>query len=267
MVRRTANAWLSKGANLLARVTIGRAIGLVAACVVALTAVSCGDDEVTGTETVSFTQEPGVHAQYLESRDMPYAIAIPSDYSPNVGTPLVLALHWGGETSTYAGGQLLTGLVGPALGELKAIFVAPDAVSGDWSNTTAEADLLVLMDAIQANYNIAPGKTLIVGYSMGGAGVWYMAERHPERFAGGIPIAAPPPANVLDVSWQIPIFIVHSRDDEIVSFDEVNAAYNGLYERDLDVNMVAANGLRHHDSASYGQPLASTVPWIQTLWE
>ena len=269
MVWKTAHTWLSKGANLATRVTIGRGIGLIAVCAIALAAASCGDDNAANSddEMVAFAQQPGLHAQVLDSRDMPYAIDIPTTYNASTDLPLILALHWGGEITPYVGGQFLTTLVLPALENVNAILVAPDAVSGDWSNATAEADLLALMNAIQLNYHTASGKTIIVGYSMGGAGVWYMAERHPELFAGAIPIAARPPADALDVSWNVPLFLIHSRADSVIDFGVTETVYNGLFEKDLDVTLLAVTGLGHYDVSDYTAPLTTAGPWIETHLE
>ena len=269
MVWRPASEWLSRGANLVGRATIGRAFGLAVVCAIALAAASCGDDNAASSddEMVPFAQEPGLHAQVLESRNMPYAIDIPTTYNSSTDLPLLLALHWGGEVTPYIGGQFLTTLVLPALENLNAIIVAPDAVSGNWSNATAEADLLALMDAIKLNYHTASGKTIIVGYSMGGAGVWYLAERHPERFAGGIAIAASPPADVLDVSWSVPFFLIHSREDEVIDFTGTTTAYNGLQEKGLDVSLLALTGPGHYDISDYIAPLQTAVSWVETQWE
>jgi predicted peptidase len=211
-------------------------------------------------------KEGGVHLQVLASRAMPYTIAIPLDYDPDVELPLVLALHYGGTMTDYIGGLFLEDLVGPALSGLGGIMVAPDAIHGDFSNAQAEADLLALLDAIDQNYKIAPDKTIIVGFSMGGAGVWYMAERHPGRFSAAIPVAARPPAGLAADSWTVPMFIIHSRDDEIIPYADAEAAYNALTAAGLKADMVAIDGLGHFETSYYQQPLNSVINWLVDLW-
>ena len=92
------------------------------------------------------------------------------------------------------------------------------------------------------------------------------AKRHPSRFAGAIAIAAQPPADVLDTNWQVPLLMIHSQDDGTVAFDQAEAAYNGLSEKNVDVALLAAIGLGHEDVNSYAQPLSQAVPWILDIW-
>src|SRR6185369_13381201 len=78
----------------------------------------------------------GVHSLTMQRTGAPpihYALSIPAGYSPKAHVPLVLALHFAGDPSD-AGRAVLEILVGPALSDLGAIIVAPDALgTGDWS--------------------------------------------------------------------------------------------------------------------------------------
>ena len=102
----------------------------------------------------------------------------------------MIALHFGARRVTpFFGRNILESLAEPALAELDAIIVAPDATLGGWTSRAAETAVLNVMDAIIASYHIDTDKTLLTGYSMGGAGTWYLAGRNQDRFAAAIPIA------------------------------------------------------------------------------
>lgn len=256
------------GAGHTRRKGLARASNLLLAGLAAvLMLTACGsDDNPADSQIEPFIKEGGVHLQVLESRDLPYTIAIPLDYDPDVELPLVLALHFGGTVTPYLGGQFLETLVGPALSGLDGIMVAPDAIHGDFSSAEAEADLIALLDAIDQNYRIAAGKTVIVGFSMGGAAVWEMARQHPDRFGAAIPVAASPPSELSGIDWTVPMFIIHSRDDEIIPYADAEAAYHHLKDRGLNIEMIAIEGLGHFETTYYRQPLNAAIPWLVSLW-
>jgi hypothetical protein len=102
---------------------------------------------------------PGLHNLTLPRADEPaihYAIFIPGNYSPSGPVPLILALHFGvrGGDAAGAGQDVMQVLIGPALGELGAIIVAPDSVRGDWSSPENEKAVNALLDMVMAQYSI-----------------------------------------------------------------------------------------------------------------
>ena len=51
-----------------------------------------------------------------------------------------------------------------------------------------EEDLLNILQSVQSNYRVTPNKTYLTGLSYGGFGTWYMASKHPEKFAAIAPV-------------------------------------------------------------------------------
>ena len=129
--------------------------------------------------------------------------------------PLVLALHCGGTVTPYFSKPFLVNLVEPALRKLGAIIVAPDCTAGRWTEPQAETDVLVLLDHVRASWAIDPARTLITGFSMGGMGTWALAARHqsssPRRSS-----SREPQEGSAEVAWRIPLYLIHSRNDEVV---------------------------------------------------
>lgn len=51
-----------------------------------------------------------------------------------------------------------------------------------------EEDLLGMLNRVQEKYNVDVDKTYLTGLSYGGFGTWYMASKHPQRFAAIAPV-------------------------------------------------------------------------------
>jgi predicted peptidase len=51
-----------------------------------------------------------------------------------------------------------------------------------------EDDLLGILDSVLATYGVDPDRLYLTGLSYGGFGTWYLASRHPERFAAIAPV-------------------------------------------------------------------------------
>jgi predicted peptidase len=210
----------------------------------------------------------GVHNQRFARANGPevrYAISVPRDYTPSRPAPLVLALHFGGNPFG-AGAGLLRVLVGPAFADLGAIIVAPDSVAGPWSSPENERAVIDLLDAVQASYRIDPERVVVTGFSMGGAGVWFFGGKYPDRFSAAIPVAGRPPATGSE-TWRLPVFAVHSKDDEVVPFGPTDARIRELREAGVRAELVAVSGLAHHETHRFAEPLRRAVPWLRATWK
>lgn len=227
------------------------------------------DNDKRDSETRSVpsaAQQPGLYRGSLGPNGRRVSIAIPRGYSENESSPLVLALHWGGPLYPFIGGDLLAGLVEPALRELGAIMVAPDRTTEDWINPQSEADLLDLLDRIQAEYAVDPARTLITGYSIGGMGTWYMAARNQGLFAAAIPISAQPLPGSADVGWEIPLYVIHGRQDELFPLAETEAAVRQLEASGVAVELAVVDPATHFETERFREPLQRAIPWIQGTW-
>jgi len=208
----------------------------------------------------------GVHEQILAQRDQRYTIAIPNSYTGSDATPLIVVLHWGGIVTPFYGKSILAYLAKPALRELDAIIVAPDCQHGDWTNPQSESDINALLEHLRDNYNIAANKTVLTGYSKGGMGTWYLAARNQTRFAAAIPMAGYPQPDSADVGWEIPLYAIHGRQDEIVPFEQTAQVVDQLREKGVAIEFVLLDGVTHYETDRFVQPLRAAVPWIRKVW-
>lgn len=208
---------------------------------------------------------PGIHEMMLDNGQR-YTIAIPEGYTGAEAVPLVMALHYGGTVTPFFGRGVLAGLIEPALRDLGAIIVAPDASSGTWASEAGEASVLHLMDEIEAEYNIDPARTLLTGYSMGGMGSWYIGGRNQERFTAVLPIAGRPQADSTEMDWLIPLYVIHSRDDELIDVGPTETAVTQLRFHGAEVELVIVAGISHYETNRFVEPLREAIPWIERVW-
>lgn len=238
---------------------------LLAAAVAAVTA-ACGSDDPTGPEDEGMPRTPGIHNRVLPPGNQRYTIFIPSGFDAGQPTPLILSLHYGGVIVPYYGSRLVEVLIRPALEDLGAIIVAPEAVVQGWDNPESEQNVLDLIRAIKANYMIDESRTLVTGFSMGGRGAWYLAARHPDLFRAAIPMAAVPEENAVEVDWQIPLLVIHSVADEVIPFEPVETTVRALKEADVQIEMIVVQDVTHYQIELFITPLRAAVPWVREAW-
>jgi predicted peptidase len=118
-----------------------------------------------------------------------YLLAVPKAVAPAAGWPLVLFLHGAGERGNDLGLVAKHGIPRLCREREDVPFVAasPQLPAGEtW--TPYVRDLLALLDEVAASRPVDPGRVLLTGVSMGGNGCWYLASRHPDRFAAVAPV-------------------------------------------------------------------------------
>src|SRR5712691_456474 len=148
-----------------------------------------------------------------------YGISVPSDNNQSGLHPLVLALHPGGERIAYYGSRFMSQVVLPALGDLRAVIVAPDCPARSWSEPIADRAVMALLEKILHEYSIDRRRILVTGFSMGGRGTWFMASHHADLFTAAIPVASSIGDEAPDRLGIIPTYIIHSRGDQVVPFE------------------------------------------------
>ena len=209
---------------------------------------------------------PGVHDRTLTQNGAPtihYAISVPPHYRGDP-VPLVLALHFGGDPDG-AGRSMLDILVQPALADLGAIIVAPDSLAGGWSSPQNESAVNALLAAVEKSYAIDQKKVIVTGYSMGGAGAWYWADKYPERFSAAVPVSGRPTSS--SATWRMPVFAVHSRDDQVNPIGATEQRISELKKRGVNAQIVVLTGIAHFETYRFADGLRQAVPWIQQVWK
>jgi len=208
---------------------------------------------------------PGIHDAALQlpgAGIVRYAISIPQG-SASARLPLVLALHFAGGPGS--GRAVLEYLIRPAFADLGAVIVAPDSIEGDWSTPGNQRAVNVLLDAVINSYNIDTRKVVVTGYSMGGAGTWYWADKYPDRFSAAIPVAGYPSGSA--ASWRVPVFAVHSTADEVMPILPTQQRIAELKKMGKNAQLVTVSNITHFQTDRHVDALRRAVPWLQELWK
>jgi len=217
-------------------------------------------------QTAIAVRPPGIHDEVLPLRDGPkihYAISVPRGYHGEP-VPLILALHFGGDPQG-AGRAMLEILIQPALGELGAIIVAPDSAGGGWSTAANEQSVNALLAAVEKSYAIDQKKVIVTGFSMGGQGTWYWADKYPDRFSAAIPISGTPTPSA--ATWRVPVFAVHSRDDRVQPIGPTERRIAELKMRGINAQIFVLDGIQHFETYKFVNGLRQVVPLIREVWK
>jgi predicted peptidase len=195
-----------------------------------------------------------------------YGLAVPSDYDPSRPRPLVLALHPGGGGTPYYGAQFMRQLFLPGLRALNPIMVAPDSPTRSWSDPVSEQAVMALLNNVIGEYAIDHDRTLVIGYSNGGRGTWFMSSRHADLFTAAI-VMAGMTDEPIDRLAKIPTYIIHSRDDEVVPFAQAEQRAASLEKMGRTVKFEALQGLGHYDMGSYAPAIQHAGGWVAEHWK
>lgn len=212
----------------------------------------------------------------VAGRRFRYQVYLPAGYAERRRWPVILFLHGAGERGTDGRRQTTVGL-GPALRahprRFPAIVVFPQAPpDSQWVGLPAEAALAAL-DRTLAEFRGDPDRVYLTGISMGGHGAWYLAYRHPERFAalapicgwveerpefpGSVPVVPSDSGPVLPALARrlagMPIWIFHGEADSVVPVGASRGAAAALRAGSSAVRYTEYPGLGHNVwDAAYG---------------
>jgi predicted peptidase len=150
------------------------------------------------------------------------------------------------------------------LSGLKAIVIAPDALGGTWKDAKNEQAVVWLTQSVQKTYNIDSKKVVLTGFSLGGEGTWFIASRHQDLFTAAIPVAAPVAGS--DKGWTIPIYVIHSEQDEVVNYSTAKKHADTVKANGAKLEFKTVTGLTHYKTNAYGPYLGDAVKWLQNEW-
>ena len=206
-------------------------------------------------------------------------------------SPLLLCLHpgWSGEfPPTDYGRHFLSSLFIPAFADTGATIVAPDCPGGAWNNPRSRHAILKLLDHLIDQFAIDQTRVSLVGYSAGGWGVWYVLQDNADKISSAILFATLPVIDPVDRfeeniprcreileshldAWlrtvpELPIYIIHSLDDELLPYTDAKRAYQALVGDGRQVEFETVQGVGHFEGVGYIEPLHESIPWLINTW-
>src|SRR6476620_603487 len=206
----------------------------------------------------------------VAGRGITYGLLTPRTPPPPGGYPLIVGLHYATSQepglSPYFGIGFVGLMVLPALQDLGAVIIAPDAPEASWAHAASEESVRAIVEVVRKEQKLDAGRTLVTGFSMGGQGAWFFAATHAELFKAAIPMSALPrvsrvqtPADVkaaqaaLDTGsdWAMslvktPLYVISSRADQTVPFDAVERAVKTVEARGGTITFAPVDDVPHH---------------------
>jgi poly(3-hydroxybutyrate) depolymerase len=243
-----------------------RRASAVSLVVLGLAACAGRDEPVFPTVETEFTVRPPGRYELMNSlpsgRVIRYTLYVPSGTTGSV--PLIVAMHFGGQVFGWYGGAFADILVIPGLASVPAVIVAADAGSiNGWSGSD-EGDVMWLAEEIAKVYPIDRKRVAITGYSAGGAQTWQLANRHQDFFTAAIPMSARP--RTTEQKWRIPVYVIHSRNDELTPIETVEAYVAAEQSAGAPMALHAVTGISHYQTPSFVPSLQQAAAWLAGVW-
>lgn len=220
-----------------------------------------------------------------------YQVFVPRSYQRDRVCPCVLFLHGGGEEGTDGYLQTTAGL-GEAIRrypERFPVIVVFPQVKPDHQWTGGEAAIaLATLDQTQREFNIDPDRVTLTGMSRGARGAYYLACRHPARFAAILAVCGrvgplePRRSNgtrwksvspvVPDVGGDpfdalatrlvdVPTWVVHGAEDRNIPAEESRSLVAAMRARGASIEYSELAGVGHNAwDAAYRS--AEIVGWL-----
>lgn len=148
---------------------------------------------------------------------MGYLCYLPDGYAEHADQrwPLVIFLH-----GTAARGTQLAAVKQEGLARLieqgrkfPFIVVSPQCPEDEWWNLPA---VEAFIDEVGRRYRVDADRVILTGISMGGFGVWALAQRDPGRYAAIIPIAGSGETKWAPRLRDLPVWAAHGAKDTSV---------------------------------------------------
>ena len=224
-------------------------------------------------------------------KQIPYAVFVPSTYSPAKKWPLMVGLHGLGRPYDWLMGYdgiidfaerdgyvMVTPLgydsrgwygsrgtgpagAGAAPGRGAATAEPPPPNLGALS----EQDVMNVLEIARRDFNIDPDRIYLWGHSMGGAGTYHLAAKHPDIWAA-LAVAAPAPSatvgvgpDALDTFKHIPILVLQGEADQTVPVTQTRQWVQRMRQIGMAHVYVEAKGGDHTNFIAKDREMMSKV--------
>jgi predicted peptidase len=149
-----------------------------------------------------------------------YGVFVPLAYDGTKQYPVILFLHGlfeGGDNPEKAFDVGIGPAIAERAGNFEYIVVIPQT-HGDWKENSADlADAYTALQEVKQQYNVDPNRIILSGLSIGGYGVWALAQQHPGEFAALVPMCGYDKPDAVPAIKHIPTFVFHNSMDPFVS--------------------------------------------------
>jgi predicted peptidase len=237
--------------------------------------------------TLARTPETGFLKRTVAIKDgqRGYRVYIPENFNPKKKYPVVLFLHgsfqWGEDNENQLGfglpammregGRVAAKLETKTLSSFIGVF-PQSHVETPWSGEMAEYAFKAL-DQTVVEFKADTRRLYVTGFSLGGYGSWYVAAKHPGKFAAIVPIggnikipekfprpflekfippdmlmlydAKDPHAAFVKAVGKTPVWIFHGEADEQVPVSDARSTAEALKAAGVSVRYTEYKGAGH----------------------
>lgn len=188
-------------------------------------------------------------ANLIQSVRLDYLLYLPQAYEDDATErwPLILFLHGAGSRGSDVEMVRQSGLPQLLEGGLALPFVVVSPQCPEDSHWTLHIDALnALLSDVVARYQVDEARVCLTGVSMGGAGAWFLAGASPERFAALVPVASRIVPLPLPRLKNLPVWVFHGEDDDIVPLSEARRTVDALRAVGAHVKLTIYPDTGHH---------------------
>jgi len=216
--------------------------------ILALMAIFCcalyANAEVTDGEFERNTTKKG---------GLKYRTVFPEEYDPQQKYPLLIFLHGAGERGDNLDQVQIHGPFKKVAEEkLPVIIVAPQTPRDEWWEAES---LSALTDHLLETLPVDKSRVYLTGLSMGGQGTWLLAMQRPELFAAIAPICGRGKPSKAEVLRDMPVWIFHGGQDNVVPLGEATSMANALYSVGNDARLTIYPDAGHDSwTETYNNP-------------
>lgn len=189
---------------------------------------------------------------------IPYAVFVPSNYDQSQPASLIVSLHGLGRSHDWlmgyhgfldqaeAGGHIVV----TPLGYIRRGWYGSREIGDPEDSIRSEQDVLNVLQLMRDEFNIDSNRIYLWGHSMGGAGTYHIAAKHPGLFAG-LGVAAPAPeadasmGQILESIKDVPILVMQGDKDDLVPVERTRAWVSKMEELGMQHVYVEISGGDH----------------------
>jgi dienelactone hydrolase len=182
---------------------------------------------------------PWAYRSRIDGSLQPYTLYLPESYDSSRAYPLIVALHGYSDNDYTMAAAVARGA--PA----DFVVVAPYGRGDMGYRSTAEEDVLDVLDVLQGLYNVDPQRIYLMGISMGGMGAWRIGQHYTDRFAAVAPFCGWTGTEYLDNLRNTPVLVVHGDSDNTVSVEMEGRAVAALRLKGAPVTYYELPGVGH----------------------
>ena len=144
---------------------------------------------------------------------------------------------------------------------MDAIIVSPYAERLLWFDAQNEEKILKLIELAKRHWNVDPNKIIVTGYSNGGNGSWYFAEKYPKIIRAAIPMAS---AYAVQSKIEVPLYVIHGEKDELFDVNKIREEVNMAAAKGAQIKLSVNPEFSHYMACAYVDELRKAVTWLQT---